>query len=278
MLDVVKATGEKEPFNRGKFCTSLQKAGAPTDVANAVCKHVEEKITPGISTSKLYREALRYLVKSNAEVAARYSLYRGVASLGPAGYVFEQYIETILQANGFRTMRDVYVQGACIKHEIDVVAIKGNEHYFVEMKYHNEPGIRTHAPAVLYAWARLEDIAQFENKKEGGGNKHFMWLITNTKFTDTAINYAKCKHLRICGWNYPQTGNLEEMIISKKMYPVTVLPSVTKYMLPELVKRNVILAQDLITYSIDDLKKFGLNDMQARKVAEEVRGLFATGI
>ena len=278
MVDVIKSSGEREPFNKGKFCSSLQRAGAPETVAKAVCTHIEQKITPGISTSKLYRQALNYLVKNHAEVAARYSLYRGVASLGPAGYVFEQYIEVILQANGFRTMRDVYVQGTCLKHEIDVVAIKGNEHYFLEMKYHNEPGIRTHAPTVMYAWARLDDISQFENKKEGGVNKHFMWLITNTKFTDTAINYAKCKHIRLSGWNYPESGNLEEMIISKKLYPVTVLPSVSKYLLPELVKRNIILAQDLVTYSIDDLKKFGLNDMQAEKVKEEVEGLFTTEV
>ena len=274
MVDIVKSTGGKEPFSEEKLCTSLKRAGAPEDVANAICMNMRKKVTPGISTTKLYRQALSYLVKENAEIAARYSLYRGIAALGPAGYVFEQYVEAVLQAHGFRTMRDVYVEGACVKHEIDVVAVKDNIHYLLELKYHNTQGIQTHVPTVMYAWARLEDISRAENKKEGGKNKHVMWLITNTKFTETAISYAKCKGVRLSGWNYPHPGNLEDLIVEKKMYPVTVLPSVTSALLVEFVKRDIVLAQDLATYTVSDLKKLGVTEPVAQKIIGEVAGLF----
>ena len=274
MMNVIKSTGQKEPFNKTKFCTSLKRSGAPGELANAVCGRVQEKVTAGISTSKLYREALRYLVKENSEVAARYSLYRGIAALGPAGYVFEQYIEVVLQAHGFQTMRDVYIEGACIRHEIDVVAVKDNVHYLLELKYHNQSGIKTHVPVVMYAYARLDDIARSENRKEKNKHQHVMWLITNTRFTDTAIQYADCKQIRVSGWNHPKEGNLEDLIVSKKLYPVTVLPSINQELLAQLVKRKVILAQDLATYPLADLKKLGASDALAQKVIQEVTGLF----
>jgi hypothetical protein len=209
------------------------------------------------------------LVKENSDVAARYSLYRGIAALGPAGYVFEQYIEVVLQAHGFQTMRDVYIEGVCIKHEIDVVAIKDGVHYLLELKYHNQSGIKTHVPVVMYAFARLEDISRAEKK-----DKHVMWLITNTRFTDTAVQYAKCKQIGLSGWNYPEEGNLEDLIVSKKLYPVTIFPSITQGMLAQFVKHKVVLAQDLATYTRADFKKMGATDALADKIIQEVNGLF----
>ncbi len=277
MLDIVKSTGEREPFSRGKLCSSLKKAGAATEVANTVCSHVEQKIIPGASTTKVYREALRYLVKNHMEVAARYSLFRGIAELGPAGFLFEQYVEVILQQHGFKTARDIYVEGACISHEIDIIAMRGNSHYLLELKYHNQQGIKTHVPDVMYAYARLEDIVQVENKKEGGKNRHMMWLITNTKFTDTAIKYAKCKGIRLSGWNNMSGEadfSLETMIVSKGLYPVTVLPSMNSQLLAELAQRKIILAQDLIPYEVKDLVKLGISELVAKRLVVEVSGLF----
>ncbi len=276
MVHITKVTGEQEAFNSDKFCSSLKKAGAPQDVAQNICARVEEKITPGISTTKLYREALRYLIKGHVEVAARYSLFRGIAALGPAGFLFEQYVEVILQAHGYQTKRNMFLSGVCIKHEVDIVASKGADHYFLELKYHNQPGIKTHVPTVMYAYARLEDIAAAENKREGGINRHHMWLITNTKFTDTATTYATCKHIKLTGWNYPAGASLEEMIVSKKLYPVTVLPSVTPLLLSVLATKGIILAQDLATYTAKDLMHFGLTDKQAAKVVAEVKDIFQT--
>ncbi len=274
MVSIIKSTGEKQAFNKAKLCVSLKRAGAPGDMANAVCAKVEEKVTAGISTSKVYREALRYLVKENADVAARYSLYRGIAALGPAGFLFEQYVEVVLQAHGYKTMRNIYMKGACISHEIDLIAIKDGTQYFMELKYHNEAGIKTHVPVIMYGYARLDDLIRGQNKHSGEKHRLAMWLVTNTKFTDTAISYAKCKGIRLSGWNYPEQGGLEEMIVSKKMYPVTVLPSVTQSLLVKFAKRKIILAQDLATYTVSDLKKFGVTETVAQKIIQEVTGLF----
>lgn len=275
MVTILKATGEKELFDRQKLCNSIIRSGAPEDLAFKICKRVGEKITPGISTSRIFRQALRELVKTDREVAARYSLHRGIAALGPAGFVFEQYIEAILQAYGYKTRRDTIMQGRCITHEIDLIATEGPVHYLLELKYHNESGIRTHVPVVMYADARLADISKVENKKERGRFIHRMWLITNTKFTETAIAYAKCKRIELTGWNYPAHNSLEDMINRKKLYPVTILPSITAGMLEILAKKNIVLAQDLGTYSIADLVEIGFSEIDAAKVISEVRGIFS---
>lgn len=271
-IEVIKSTGEREVFSKQKLCSSLVKAGAPKNVADTICTRVGEKVNPGMSTNKIYREALRYLLKENRELAARYSLRRGVAALGPAGFIFEQYVEVILQAYGYKTRRNVMMKGQCVTHEVDVVAFKDNTHYMLEMKYHNETGLRTHINVVMYAYARLLDIVSGLAKKEKEPQHHHaMWLITNTKFTDTAITYAKCKHIKLTGWDFPHGQSLENMIVEKKLYPVTLLPNIDQKMLEILAGRNIVLAQDLVLYTESELAKLLMTDsVTAKKISLDV--------
>lgn len=273
-MEVTKTDGVKEPYSPAKFCLSLRKAGAPRDVADSVCKTVGSKINPNSSTTTIFRKALKYLVKSNPEVAARYSLRRGIEALGPDGFIFEQYFETVLQAYGFATKRDVILRGKCVSHEIDVIASAGSKRFLVEAKYHNTAGIKTHVDVIMYADARLIDIVRAEPEKNRKKYEYAMWVVTNTKFTDAAIQYAKCQGIRLTGWNYPRGGSLEDIIADKKLYPVTVLPSLPKDALPLMAKRGIILAQDLLTYEANDLvKNFSLSSETAKKLVDEVAGL-----
>jgi hypothetical protein len=213
-------------------------------------------------------------VRGDIEVAARYSLSRGLAELGPAGFIFEQYFETVLQAYGFSTRRDVILQGKCVPHEIDVLASVGSKRFLVEAKYHNDVGIKTHVDVVMYADARLQDVVKNESVANQKKYEYAMWVVTNTKFTDTAVAYAKCRGIRLTGWNYPRGSSLEDIIADKKLYPVTVIPSVPKNILPMLVNRNIILAQDLLTYETKDLmRNFGLSKNVAEQITREVSGL-----
>jgi hypothetical protein len=201
-------------------------------------------------------------------------LRRGIEALGPAGFLFEQYIETILQSYGFATKRDVMIRGKCVTHEIDVIAGIGSKRFLVEAKYHNDQDIKTHVDVVMYADARLLDIVAGESKRAQTEYENAMWLITNTKFTEHAIAYAKCRGLRLTGWNYPRGASLEDVISQKRLYPVSVLPSMTKDALPLFAKKNVILAQDLLTYEAKDIvKAFGVTLEIAEKLVAEAAGI-----
>ena len=123
-MKVTKETGEIEDFNKEQLCDSIRAAGAPKDIAESVCELVRRDIKPSIKTSYIFRQALSHLVKKDIDTAVRYSLRRGLERLGPAGFLFEQYIEAVFQAHGYETKRNQIVQGACTDHEIDVMLME----------------------------------------------------------------------------------------------------------------------------------------------------------
>ncbi len=68
------------------------------------------------------------------------------------------------------------------------------------MKFHNNPGNRSDVHVAMYTQARFQDVA--EKMKF-----HDVWLVTNTKATLDAINYANCMNMRIISWSYPEGKN-----------------------------------------------------------------------
>lgn len=278
-MEIVKSDGSRQQYSSSKFCLSLRKAGAPRDIADSVCKTVGSTISPNASTTTIFRKALKYLIKDNPDVAARYSLRRGIEALGPSGFIFEQYFEIVLQAYGFTTRRDVILRGKCVTHEIDVIAETGSKRFLVEAKYHNMSGIKTHVDVVMYADARLIDVVKNESEKNQKTFEYGMWVVTNTKFTDAAIQYARCRGIRLTGWNHPRGESLEDIIADKKLYPVTILPSLPKLLLPVLAKKNCILVQDLIMYEAKDLiREFGVTKEVAEKLIQEISGIVGVPI
>jgi hypothetical protein len=98
----------------------------------------------------------------------------------------------------------------------------------------------------LYVHSRFEDIRKACELKKGHGAKvHKGWLITNTRCTSDAIKYGECTGLMITSWKYPAAESLEKMIETKKLYPVTILPSASKRHLAALFKNEFILARDI---------------------------------
>jgi hypothetical protein len=267
---VIKEGGEKEPFKKGKFCGSLKEVGVPNVLVDEICNVVVEDLRPGITTSQIFRNASRYLMKKNKNAAMRYSLKRGISELGPAGFIFEQFVETVLSSLGYKTKRNVILRGECVSHEVDVLAKREEEHMLVEAKYHNSMGTKTALDVLMYAGARLDDIVKVSNKLENKRNIHGMWLITNTKFTHTAIKYGICKGIRMTGWNYPKKEGLEDVIREHALYPVTVLPSVDKRIRGKLAEVNLMLASDLAPYSAKSLRKYiNIDTKKAQEIISE---------
>ncbi len=272
-MEIIKSGGVVQSFDSKKLCDSIKRAGAPASVATSICEMVAQKVKPGVTSSNIFRDSLRHLIKEDLDIAVRYSLKRGINSLGPAGFLFEQYVEAVLRAYGYKTRRNVMMKGKGVIHEIDVIAEKNNQTFLIEAKYRNEEGIRTHINEVMYAEARVRDINNNEQNKKK--NKQYIpWLVTNTKFTETAIKYAKAYNLDLTGWTYPKGKSLEDLIIEKKIYPVTVIPSITKSALEEIAKRGMILAQDLLPYSAEDMAlEFNINPYKAKAIFKEVQEL-----
>ncbi|PCI29959.1 hypothetical protein COB55_01095 [Candidatus Wolfebacteria bacterium] len=272
-MDIKKATGRHEAFSHAKLSASLRRAGVPGHQVEQVSSAIERGLEPGITSTDIFRSALRHLVKEDLDTAVSYGLRRAVNSLGPEGFIFEQYVEALLRAYGYKTERNVIMQGMCVDHEIDVLAKKDHIHYLIEAKYRNSPGIKTHIDVVMYADARRNDIAPYQEKNEKEKARHIMWLITNTKFTRKSIQYAECRDLLLTGWNYPKEDNLQDLIRKKKAYPVTVLPSLSRAGRKVFVEKGMLLAQDILPYTEEQIQGFGLSVQEARSIYREVHEL-----
>jgi hypothetical protein len=274
-MEVTKASGEKEQYSRDKFCTSLKKTGAPKELVNRVCEQVESELIPGMTTAELFRKAFSYLSKEHPIVAAKYSLKRAMMEMGPSGFFFEQYLGAVLQEYGYRVKRNQNMRGACgISYEIDLLAKKDRDHFLVEAKYRNKPGMKVDVQVVMYAHARELDIAEKRSRVEGEKSSHYAWVCTNTKFTKNAITYGTCKGIKLTGWKYPRGESLEALIEKKALYPASLLPGVNRFAREQFALKGVLFARDLLHFSSRDFERmFGIYPDAAHAIVREAGAL-----
>ena len=245
-IEVVKATGEREPFRPDKLRASLARAKAPQALTEEIILHIEKELRDGMSTKEIYRHAFEMLDRQVKPAAVRYSLKKAIMELGPSGFPFEKFVAEIFKSKGFETQTDVEILGECVPHEIDVVAWNENKLIIVEAKFHNMLGIKSDVKVVLYIKERFDDIEN--NYYDFGGIKRKVdesWLVTNTKFSQQAIYYAECKKMKLVGWNYPAKGNLQELVSDAGLHPITCLESITKSEKQMLLEKGIVLCKSI---------------------------------
>lgn len=266
---ITKATGEREPFEPNKLKNSLLRAKASREVADKIISHIELELKEGMSTREIYSHAFDLLEREHKPAAIRYSLRNAVMDLGPTGFPFENLISEIWRAKGFKTTTDFVAQGDCVEHEIDVTAWNENKLIMVEAKFHNEFGIKSDLKAVLYVNSRWEDL---KNKTFNFGGERKLdegWLITNTKFTEQAIKYAKCRSMKLIGWNYPEEGNLQDLIEDTGLHPITSLRSLSGRERRNLMELGIIHLKQ-ISENADLLKQAAISPEKSQEIIEEV--------
>jgi Holliday junction resolvase len=270
---VTKASGETEPFSNAKLRRSLARAKASAEVIEKIVEQVQKELKPGLSTSQIYRHAFSLLRKQERPTAGRYHLRMALMEMGPGGHPFEKFVGRLLEAEGFSTKVSVIARGKCISHELDVVAHRGNEHIMVECKFHNRPGTKSDAKVALYVHARFEDIEKrWKTEPEHGTKLHGVWLVTNTKLTSDATDYATCVGMHALGWNYPAENSLQELVERYGLHPVTCLTLLNRLQKQELIRQGFILCTDLLN-SQGTLQKIVGNHARVAKIVQEAREL-----
>ena len=71
------------------------------------------------------------------------------------------------------------------------------------------------------------------------------WLITNTKFTEKAIRYAECNGVKLIGWNYPEAGNLHDLVEETGVHPITCLTSISEGEKRTLMEQGIVLCESI---------------------------------
>ncbi len=271
---LIKSTGDIEDYNEKKLAESLRRAGASKPLISRTLYAVRPSGNRKITTDMLYRRVFQTLWREDRAIAEKYSLKRAIMNLGPAGHVFESFIARIFESHGYETRVSQIVQGKCVSHEVDVLARKGNKHYMIECKYHNKGNIRSDVKVVLYTQSRFLDIQSVWERNELQGDIHQGWLATNTRPTSEAVAYAKCVGIRVIAWRYPEGAGLEYFIESKRLYPITVLPSFPVSLVERAMKDRILLVSDLANWDERALSRALMIEFRlARKILQEAREL-----
>ncbi len=272
---VIKANGEKELFDYKKLESSLKKINTPDDLIAQVVAEIsnDAKNKEIVTTHDIYRQVFSILRKKHKPVAVRYSLKKAVAMLGPTGFPFEKFVAEIFKAQGYETVTDQLIKGKCVEHEIDVVAWKKEEMIMVEAKFHTDFNLKSDLKIVLYVKARYDDI--FGQEYAVGGTARKLtegWIITNTKFSSTAIQYGQCQPLlKFVGWNYPYDNNLHDLIEKYELIPLTALTSITTSEKNLFLSRGIILSKSLL--DDDMMKGYSFDENKIKSIKDEVNGL-----
>lgn len=272
-ITIVKASGAHETFDPEKLRFSLLNSGASAEATEEVLTHLVPSLHSGMTTHDIYKHAFEILSRTSRPVARSYSLRRAVMQLGPSGFPFEDFVAEILRAKGFECLTRQTVLGGCVPHEVDVVAWNEKKLMMVEAKFHNELGVKSDLKVVLYIKARFDDLK--ENVFSYGGHDRPVtdsWLVTNTKFSSTAIHYAECKAMTLVGWNYPGKGNLQDMIEEEKLHPVTCLTTLSETEKNALLAAGVVLSSN-IRKNPGVLKELLGRDFDSNKVLTEINEL-----
>lgn len=267
MVTVIKATGEKEPFSEQKVRSSIKRAGIPPEIENQVAAHVISKLYENIPTQEIYHHIIEFLGTSSYPYSkSKYSLKKSIMDLGPTGYPFEDYFADILKTQGFKTQTRVILTGKCISHEIDVIAQKNDKKIMVEAKFHNTPGTKTDVHVALYTKARFDDLCEKNNFSQG-------WLVTNTKISLDAINYAMCVGIKVISWNQPENESLRDIVEKANLLPITILATLSENQKQILLNGHIVLCKDIFD-APDHLSILNLPEDKNKEVLKEVKYLF----
>lgn len=270
---VKKHSGEKVLFSREKLNHSLKRSGASDKIIEVVYEQLKGQMYDGITTGKIYKIAFNILRKLKRSTAARYSLRKAIMEMGPSGYPFERLVGAVIGTLGYETLVSQIVQGQCVSHELDVVARNKQELFMVECKFYNSQGKHCNVQVPLYIHSRFNDVKKtWEKDPNNNGLRFSGWVVTNTRFTEDAINYGKCAGLTLLGWDYPHEKSLKDLIEGSGLFPITVLTTLTRKQKDLLLENEVVLCGQLLERPAA-FGKLGLDLKKQEKVLDEAREL-----
>ena len=270
---VRKAAGHLENFKAVKLRGSLIRSGADPSTAEDIVDDVLERVGLETTTREIYRIAHTQLRKMDRACGVRYTLKSALFRLGPTGYPFEHFIADIFKDYGYRTRTGKTLEGKCTTHEVDVLAVNDREVSVMECKFHKAKGTTTDVKVALYVHSRIRDleptIADAYPGREYSGR-----IVTNTRFTADALRYARCSGFSLLSWKYPDGGGLEQMIESRKLYPVTIVTGIQAGLVDKLIAERILLLRDLLTLDETVLRsRLGLSRGKARLLRKKAEAL-----
>ena len=272
-MKVTKFSGEVVTFDKDKLKKSLFKSGANEEDVFRVLNTIEKELYDGIPTKKIYKMAFQLLKKVSNVHAAKYNLRTAIMALGPAGFYFEKFIAKVFEIEGYEIQTNLSLNGKCVSHEVDVLLKKNEIVSMVECKFHGSQDAKTDVKVPMYILSRYNDLASQEFTLFNETAKiEKCWIVTNNRFTEDAIQFARCSNLELLSWNYPSGNSLKNKIDFHLIYPVTALTTLTLSEKDKLLTQNIITARELLAHK-EWLNKIGLSQNRIKNVLKETNQL-----
>jgi hypothetical protein len=260
---VIKKNGERELFSEEKVLRSMKRVGLAQSLQPKVLEHIKQRLHQDMDSLEIFAHIREFLDQNDERASLKFNLKQAIFDLGPTGFPFERYMQRVFDTLGYTSQVGEIMQGACVTHEIDLQIEKDGKKDIIEAKFHNQQGVKTDVQVLLYTFARFLDVKEV-NPIEG------VWIVTNTKLTLDASNYARCKGVKVIGWNFPENNNLQDFVERPNLYPITILHSLSKQEKQSLLAGNVIVCSDILAISDEELKNtYFLNSDTIVKVKKE---------
>jgi len=272
-ISVRKRDGAYVPFDIEKLRNALQRSGATANESADVVEKLKTKLFNGITTKRIYEIAYGLLRKRSNNAAGRYRLKKAILELGPTGYPFEKFIGKLFEADGYNAEVGVFVQGLCVQHEVDVVAQKGDKKYMVECKFHGDSRKKSDVKVALYIHSRFLDVSAKWKQEENNPEMVYKGMVvTNTRFSEDAMQFGKCAGMKVVSWDYPHGNSLKDWIDRSAYHPITSLASLRKKEKQFLLEKGIVLCRQLKEdFSVLDGLK--LSNLRLRNIKKETLDL-----
>lgn len=268
---IEKTSGLIEPYDEEKLIRSLRAIGANDTVIQNILDEIQSQFPAITNSQQIFAIAMDKLKSINTGLASRYNLKKALLAFGPAGFPFEQFVAAVFQAQGYKVETNITAQGICVSHELDVVAFKDNVHHMIECKFHNNQAYKSDVKVSLYIKARFDDLHKAWQKDATDTHKaHQAWIVTNTTFTEDALQFAQCAGLSALSWNYPAKHALKDLIDQYKLHPITALVSLTDKQKKLFLDNGLVLCRDTQQYK-DLLLTLGMKPEEVETLTHEAQ-------
>ena len=266
---ITKADGSRQLFDSEKVVRTCLRMGVNRKIADEVVGRVEKRLYDGIPTSKILEITFRLLRSYKPAIRHLLDLRRGL-SLMDSKPEFEIFVRILLANSGFEVSTNRLLAGKCVEHEVDAIARKGGVTYFVETKHH----VNYHTPTGLdesrIARAILEDVS--EGFQCGSCNLKIdrAMIVTNTRYSEHARRYGKCRNILLVGWSSPANLSLQSIIEEENLYPLSCLRGLKHKTKTKLINSGIVVIKQLFEEKPSTLaRKTGVPKETIKQITEK---------
>ncbi|MEF8847203.1 MAG: restriction endonuclease [Candidatus Paceibacterota bacterium] len=277
-INVINFRGEEEPFSEKKVYESARRVGASEQTAEEITETIKEEVYDGIETSEIYNRIKELLNEKSNKLGMKFSLKKGMRKLGPTGFPFEKFVGEIFHRLGYNVELNLYLEGKCLdEYETDFIAEKDNIINIGECKFRIRPEESVIELDTVQAFqAQMQDLRNgtLFNEERFKNKEIRTLLVTNSKFSNVATEYADCVGIDLLGWRTPEDKGLETIIDNNGFYPITILPSLDRETSRVFIQRKMTLVQNLLELDKKEfIKQNNIEKEQLEKLIREVKVL-----